>query len=189
MNRIFHFFKHMNKRALALLLSSVLLTCAAVGTTVAWIMQQTEPQGNTFTPPDARIALDTHDEILNKGNIPVYVRAMAVVNWYSTAEEHTILSEKPVENVDFEIDTVAGGWFLASDGFYYRTEPLAPGESVTLFTNAYQIKEKTGYELRLLILSESIQTYPIDAIHAAWPAVTVNDGKLEARNPEQGGLE
>ncbi len=184
MKRILHFFKHINKRALILLISGTLLLSAAVGTTVAWIVQKTDSQGSSFTPPDARIALDSHDEILNKGNIPVYVRAMAVVNWYSTEEEHTILSEVPKEGVDFEIDTVSSGWFPGSDGFYYYEKTLLPGESVVLFTEAHQITEKTGYELRLLLLSESIQTNPIDAIHDAWPAVDVDaNGRLTPVTP------
>ena len=138
---------------------------------------------NIFSPPVVRISLRDHDEITNVGTVPVYVRALAVVNWVPADEEHSILSEVPTVGEDLEIDFITEGWFLASDGFYYYERPLAPGDHVAIVLEATQIKEKLGYELKLTLLSSSIQASD-DAINAAWPAVLVNEnGELESAAP------
>ena len=180
MKRIFQFLKSTRKRTLVLLVSTVTVLSIAIGTTVAFIITKTDTYDNTFVPPIAKIHLEGYDDITNVGNIPVYVRSLAIVNWLSTDDEHTISSETPKVGVDFEVDFVTEGWFLASDGFYYYTKQLNPGESVVLLTEAVQLKEKAGYELRLQLLSSSIQANPVDAINYAWPAVQVNEnGELE----------
>ena len=173
-------FAHGKKRSLLLVISAIVLLTLATGTTVALIITNTDTPSNIFVPPVTRISLDGYDDISNVGNVPVYVRAFAVANWLSTEDEHTVLSETPKEDEDFIIETVSEGWFLASDGFFYYEMPLGAGEHVALFTEAVQISEREGYELRLQILSSSIQASPSDAVHQAWPAVQVNEnGKLE----------
>lgn len=170
----------MGKRDLVLLVSTILLLSLFVGSTVAYIATKTDTKDTTFDPPVVRLSLEGYDDVTNTGNVPVYVRSLAVANWLSTEDEHTILSETPKVGVDFEITFVTEGWFLASDGFYYYSKPLGPGESIALFTEAVQLVEKDGYELRLELLSSAIQTSPTDAINAAWPAVQINEnGELE----------
>ena len=180
MKGFLNFIKCTGKRTLILIISSIVLFVLAIGTTVALIITKTDSYDNTFVPPIARISLEGYDDITNTGNVPVYVRAFAMANWLSIDDEHTISSETPRYGMDYTITLVTEDWFLASDGFYYYKKPLAPGESVMLFTDAFQLQEKSGYELRLQLLSSSIQTDPIDAINDAWPAVQINeDGELE----------
>ena len=180
MKRILHLIKHAKKRTLILVGSVALVLALAIGTSFALLITRTNSVDNTFVPPTSTISLEGYDDIKNTGNIPVYIRAYALANWYSTDDEHTILSEKPQANVDYSIHTIGENWFLASDGFYYYTKVLEPNESVALFTSATQIKQKTGYELRIQILASSIQIDPVDAIQDAWPAVRVNEnGELE----------
>lgn len=180
MKRIFELLKNAKKRTVVIIISSVLLLCTATTATIAYIVTKTDTQGNTFVPPVARIHIEGYDDITNVGNIPIYVRAFAVANWLSEDDEHTISSEVPKIDVDFDLYQHSEGWFLASDGFYYYTKPLAPGETVVLFTNAIQLTKKPGYELRLQLLASSIQADPIDAVNQAWPSVQVNaNGELE----------
>ena len=167
------------KRMLVLIISTAILLLGAVGTTVAFIIDRTETASNIFDPPVVRITLRDYDEITNIGTVPVYVRALAVVNWEDAHDEHAILPEKPVVGVDLEIAFFTEGWFLASDGFYYYKKALGPNEHVALIANAIQLTEKEGYEMRLEVVSSSIQASS-DAINAAWPAVRINeDGELE----------
>ena len=179
MKRFFEFFKQTGNRAVVLLISTMLLITMAVGTTVALIMAKTDTTGNTFDPPVVRISLEGYDDITNAGTVPLYVRSLGVVNWVSKEDEKTILSEVPKSGEDFSVYFVTEDWFLASDGFYYYSKPLYPGETVILFTEAVQLTKKDGYELHLRLLSGSIQAYPVDAVEEAWPAVQVDpDGNL-----------
>lgn len=186
MKRILHLIKHAKKRTLILVGSVALVLALAIGTSFALLITRTNSVDNTFVPPISRISLDGQDYVTNTGNIPVYIRAYALANWYSTDDEHTILSEKPQaggEDPDYtiimDVENVEN-WFLASDGFYYYTKVVEPGQHIPLFADAIQHKQKTGYELRIQILSSGIQIDPVDAIQDAWPAVRINEnGELE----------
>lgn len=188
MKRKFNFFEYVKKRTLVLLVISILLLSMAISTTIAYIVTKTDTQSSSFIPPIVKVQLDAHDNITNKGNIPVYVRALAVVNWASKDDEHTISSEVPKVGVDFNIDFETEGWFQAEDGFFYYSKPLGPGESINLIVSAEQITDKIGYEFRLQLLSGTIQADPITAVEEAWPAVEVAqvDGinVLVERNPD-----
>ena len=171
------------KRAIALLISTVLLVICTIGTSLAILVANTGSIMDIFSPPVVRVSLRDHDEVTNIGTIPVYVRALAVVNWVPTDEEHSILAEKPIVGEDLDITFIKEGWFLASDGFYYYKKALAPGDHVALVIEAVQITEKLGYEMKLTLLSSSIQASD-DAINAAWTAVQVNEnGELERATP------
>ena len=185
MKHIIGFLKFGGKRALVLVVATALALCATVGATVAVIIAKSASAQNTFDPPIMRIALEGYDDIINNGNLPVFVRALAVANWVAEEDEHAILSEKPVAStksgagVDLVINFHKEGWFDGGDGFYYYKKPLEAGESIALIDSAYQIREKAGYELRLELLSSAIQAYPPEALAVAWPAVYINaDGEL-----------
>ena len=185
MRHILHLFKRVKKRTLILLLSAIVLVSGALSATVAILVTRTDTADNTFSPPHVRITLRDYDEITNIGNVPVYVRALAVVNWMSLEDEHTIHAVKPKVGQDLEITFITENWFLASDGFYYYKKPIQPGEHVALVYEAYQLTEKDGFKMELEILSSSIQASD-EAIDAAWPAVRINEsGELE-KVPEGG---
>ena len=167
------------KRAVAFLISTVLLIICTIGTSLAILVANTGSIENIFSPPVVRISLKDYDEVTNVGTVPVYVRSLAVVNWIPTGEEHSILAEKPIVGEDLTITFITDGWFLASDGFYYYKKPLGPNEHIALIAEAIQTTEKLGYEMKLTLLSSSIQASD-DAINAAWPAVQINEqGELE----------
>ena len=181
MERIFRFFKFAGKRALVLCIVSAIVLCATIGATIAILIAKSESAENTFAPPIMRIALEGYDDVVNNGNLPVYVRALAVANWVSTEDERAILPDTPVVGKDLTIEFYKEGWFAGADGFYYYKRPLAAGESIALIKHAYQTTEKEGYELRLELLSSAIQAYPQEAVVTAWPAVFINaQGELES---------
>ena len=186
MKRIFNFLKCNKKCTHIILVLSILLIISTIGTTIAFIVTKTDTSDNTFVPPIARISLEGFDDITNTGNIPVYVRTYALINWFSTEDEHTLLSKQPEAGVDFKVKMITDGWFLADDGFFYYEKPLNPGESIALYTELEQLTEMEGYEIRLLFISSSIPVDPEDALNDAWPAVQINeDGELEKRVTSQ----
>ena len=120
----------------------------------------------------------------------MYARAATVLTWVSQADQNTILSQTPVYGVDYMLEYDTDNWFLASDGFYYYKKAIPPKSTVeekndhiiVFLTRGEMRKPKEGYDLRLRILSSSIQAEPIEAIESSWPAVTVNpDGTLSAK--------
>lgn len=175
MKKTFRFFKWTGKKAVFLFVLSVALVVTSVNVTVAVLLTRTETIENTFSPPVLHISLAGIDDIRNTGDLPVYVRAYSIVNWYSLDDEHTILADAPQVGVDFQVTYHTDGWFLASDGFYYFENILEPGEELHLYDKIVQLVEKPGYELRFEIISSGIQADPKEAVEAAWPAVKVSD--------------
>ena len=173
MKKPFRFLKWSGKKAVTLFVVTLLLVFTLVDATFAFLVTKTDTLKNIFFPLDLRISMEGADDINNVGDVPVYVRALAVVNWASLADEHTILSEKPQVGEDFTVEFIKDNWFLASDGFYYYRYPLEAGASVQFLKSAQQLKQKDGYELQLRIVSTSIQVAPVEAVHEAWPAVRV----------------
>jgi hypothetical protein len=104
---------------------------AAIGATLAFIIVQTTPIENTFPPPNLSINIIEGNNIKNKGDVPVYVRAAVVVNWVEKNPEEgkqpAILSEQPVVGTDYTMTVNNTDWFLGSDGFYYCKAPLLVG--------------------------------------------------------------
>ena len=175
----FEFFKWSGKKAVAIFVLTIALILVAVDVTVTYLVDKTEPADNIFEPPVLHISLDGIDDITNTGNVPVYVRALSVANWRSVEDENTYLSVAPKVGVDFSVEFLKDGWFLCDDGFYYYKNILQPGKDVQLFTKVTQLKEMSGYELHLEIISTGIQAYPSEAVSNSWPVVTVtSDGKL-----------
>lgn len=181
MKKPFRFFKWTGKKAVTLLLVTVLLSLAVADVTLSLLFDRTEPLENVFIPLDLRISMDDQNSIKNVGDTPVYVRALAVAVWASTDDEHTISAIEPVEEVDYRVTEEEGHWFLASDGFYYHEHLMVPDASIPLFSNIEQLKEKPGYELKIQIIASSVQAYPTEAVSYAWPAVKVDDNGVLVR--------
>ena len=78
MAKAFHFFKWTGKKAVVLLVLSIVLTTALVGATVAFIIDITQSLTNTFEPANIDITI-SGDTISNTGDADVYVRAAVVV--------------------------------------------------------------------------------------------------------------
>ncbi len=98
-------------------------------------------------------------------------------------------TEVPVLDVNYHIDFATEGWFQADDGFYYYKKPLQPDEHISIIVSAMQLNEKEGYELRLQLLTNTIQAYPADVVSQAWPAVQVDEnGELEPAETPNGGV-
>ena len=188
MKRKLNFFEYAKKRTLVLLVISILLFSMAISTTIAYLVTKTDTQDTSFDPPLVKVQLDAYDDVVNKGNIPVYVRSIAVINWLSTDDEHTISSEVPVLNEDYYIDFATEGWFEAADGFFYYTKPLNPGETVNIIVSGAQLSEKPGYKLQLQLLTNTIQAEPSDIVNRAWPYVEANEnGELVPVETPNGG--
>lgn len=168
-------------RTAVLIMAVLLLLGAAVGSTVAFLIDKTDPVTNTFTY--AKVSCEVTEKfaqnkkedvkVKNTGTIDAYIRATYVVNWVD--EQGNIAAAVPesyslTENPDSK-------WTKGSDGYFYYTSPVAPGASTegSLLTCTVTYPESPEYTLSVEILAEAIQSTPDKAVQEAW-GVTVNAG-------------
>ena len=213
MKKPFRFFKWTGKKAVTLLLVTVLLSLAVADVTLSLLFDRTEPLENVFEPAKVVLALTNehlveggetgHRLIINKGEVPLFIRVFAVVSWESTADEHTILAEMPkvtsnlaghaVANPDVVLKFAVehgfdtNNWFEGSDGFFYHKGPLQPGETLHILESAQVTASgsRSGYAIHVEVIAEGIQGDPVTVndqtihpVEQAWPAVKVVNGQL-----------
>ena len=187
MSQPFTFLKWHGKKAIAMLVLTVVLALAIVDTAIAFLIVYTDTLTNVFSPATLSIAVSEDGRgVVNDGEVTVYVRAAVVFTWENTAEENTILATSPVEGTDFTYACNAR-WVKAADGFWYCTTPIAPDantavamlESVTSLTDA-----PTGSALSVELLLDAIQSAPADAVTESWASgvsAVADDGTLILR--------
>ena len=73
-------------------------------------------------------------------------------------------------------------WARGSDGFYYYSDPVAPGDVTELLIKSiYPIVEAPeGYSLKVHIAATAIQSEPEEAVEGAWGAIIRDDGTMTA---------
>lgn len=163
------------KQPVALVALLVLLCCTVAGT-LAYLVTNTDPVTNTFTPAHVSTAVDETFEngvksdvkIQNTGDIPAYIRAAIIINW---ADGDGNVSATPVKTTDYTITWTKEGW-VEHNGYYYYTAPVAAGALTgELFTDcklAEKVTPPEGYSLQVTILADGIQSEPADAVIQAW---------------------
>lgn len=165
----------MKRKHIAAIVALVLLLCAGVGGTIAWITAQTPAVTNTFTPAEVTSWVDeTFDgavkkdvAIKNTGDIPAYIRAEVVYNWADSAGN---VYAQPVTSSDYTIEQGSDKWELI-DGYYYYKEAVGPGSKTENLIKSITPDEDAapeGYKLQVTILAEAIQSTPDNAIKQAW---------------------
>lgn len=185
-----------SKKTMTLLASLVLVLGIVAAGTVAFLVTNTGPVVNTFTPTN--VSPEIHEEfngtvksnvkIENKGNTDAYIRAAVMVNWVD--ESGNVLGQVPVKGTDYTITyDLANGWVQGDDGYYYWTKivPATSGTDVTgvLITEAKVLKAApvAGYSLSVEILAQTIQADGVDEkgnkpIELAW-GVDIEGGQLK----------
>lgn len=202
--------RKLNKRAMMLLVSLVVLVVASVGATLAYLIAATDPVENTFTP--ARVSCDVVElfennvkkdvRIQNTGNTYAYIRSAIVVTWKN--DEGEVYAATPVKDTDYSIAfDLENGWVEGNDGFYYYTKEVAPcthtGEQEhtgcltgVLITSCSPVDSQAPmeYYLSVEIVASAIQSAPDSVVGKEWSnakvSVTAKDGTLTVET-KQGG--
>lgn len=186
--------KRARKRTLArpvlLALSLVLVLGLGVGGTLAYLVTNTDPVTNTFTPgkldtpPEETFENDVKSDVVvtnsNDSAVAAYVRATWTINWVvGNGEDAQIVAPAKAGEYDIDVAGNGSGWSQGSDGFYYWHEPVAPGGQTgalieRLTANNDAAPDVEGVHLQATIITQTIQAEPVDAIEdAGWP-VTID---------------
>lgn len=148
-----------------LLASVAILLVGVVGGSLAYLLTNTDPVVNTFTPGNVTIEVDEdfngsvkeNVRIENTGNVDAKIRARVVVTWQD--DKGNIYPAQPADT-DYTITWEMDGWTGPVNGVYTHTNPVAPGgQTGVLFTNCKPVADKTpaGYHLVVDVIAEAIQ--------------------------------
>ena len=168
----------MNKLAI-LFIAVVMLIGAVAGSTVAFLVTDTQPVTNTFeyAKVSCEVVEDTWNRttkdgvhIKNTGTTDAYIRATYVVNWLNK-EDGTIAASVP-EGYSYSLtENPQNVWTKGSDGYFYYWTPVAPGGLTAdslltcIVTNQ---PDNPKYVLSVEILATAVQSTPAKAVQEAW---------------------
>ena len=169
-----------SKKAGILFLSLLLIAVLQIGGTLAYLVANTEPVVNTFTPSKVKSEVTenfdgtykTNVNVTNTGDVDAYIRVKLVTYRVNNKGDHIGGEAKLPE---FKLGT---GWVMGKDGNYYYTKPVAPGkEPGANLTDSMLLKEYVdadGGKQVVEVMAEGIQANPKDAVEDAWENVKVD---------------
>lgn len=174
------------KRSLVLVVSVLALVLAVAGGTLAWLVANSGPVTNTFTPATVSCKVEetfknnvkSNVNVKNTSNIDAYLRVKLVTYRVNEADQH-IGGTAAIPNF-----TPGEGW-VEHDGFYYYTKPVAPNtvpENPLIGTLGITLSEYTdvdGGKQVIEVMAEAIQSQPDSAVQQAW-GVTIDNGNVTA---------
>lgn len=178
----------MNKLAI-LFIAVVMLIGAVVGSTVAFLVTQTDPVENKFTYASVSCAVSetfkgaTKEkvQIQNTGTTDAYIRATYVVSWLNKDGSIAPVPQGTIPNgYTLSIsENPDNAWTKGTDGYFYYLTPVAPGGltdgSLVNCTVTYPQGVEPEYILSVEILASAIQSTPANAVTEAW-GVTQSSG-------------
>lgn len=172
----------MNKLAI-LFIAVVMLIGAAAGTTIAFLVTNTEPVTNNFTYGTIGTRIDedftggptkSNVTVTNTGNTDAFIRATYIITWRDAAGN---IVPAPAEGT-YEYSLVVNpynAWLPGNDGYFYYPTPVGAGQSTKdSLLNCTVTKQPENYFLDVEILAEAIQSTPEDAIRNAWHVTIAN---------------
>ena len=162
-----------------LALTMVLLSTAAIGTTLALLRGETDRVTNTFQRAEMSCVVEETFNGTTKTNVTVkntstvdqvagYIRAAVIINWED--DFGNVYAKVPVKDTDYEI-TYGSGWEQDANGYYYWPQAVEPGASTGNLIVSCTQKPGTapeGYTLVVDVLAEIIQSNPAAAAIEAW---------------------
>ena len=164
-------------KAAVLLTAAVLLIGTVVGSTVAYLIAQTDAVENTFEY--AKVSCEVKEDfnggntkknvqITNTGSTNAYIRATYVVNWLDA--QGNIVASVPEDYSYTLTENPEGEWTKGAGGYFYYLSPVAPGNSTpgSLLTCKVTCPENPEYTLSVEILADAIQSEPASAVTEAW---------------------
>ena len=177
----------MNRTAI-LFMAIIMLIGAVVGSTVAYLITNTDPVENKFTYAGVSCEVTEkfennkkeHVQVKNTGTTDAYIRATYVVTWKDAAEN--VYPEQPQQRVDYTISLNLDQGWIYYNGYYYYTAPVAPDASTGVLIDLCTPvtgRAPEGYTLSVDVLASAIQSVPAEAVGQAW-GVSIAPGSVTA---------
>lgn len=194
--------KNLNKKAVVLVASAVLLVAVAVGGTFAWLTSKPDMLNNSFTVGTVSVEVDEELDgntkknvtIKNTGSSDAYIRATVVYNWVNVNGD-MLYGEPPYENIDYTVSYNTTDWVKGSDGYWYYKYKVAKDESTKNLINTLTPTADKGphgdyntdssswasalqFYLGVNIVGAGIQANPASTVESEWGVTVNSDGTL-----------
>lgn len=162
------------ERSLVLVVSVLALVLAVAGGTLAWLVANTTPVTNTFTP--AQVSCAVEETFNNNVKSNVNVRNTSDIDAYLRVKLVTYRVNKDGQHIGgtAEIPPFTPGekWVKNGD-FYYYTLPVAPYETpaanlIDKIELAGSYNDADGGKQVIEVMAEAIQSVPKKAVGEAW---------------------
>lgn len=170
----------MNKLAI-LFIAVVMLIGAVVGSTVAFLVTQTEPVENKFSYAKLSTGITENFDgttkkdvrVTNTGDTAAYIRATYVINWLD--KDGNIVPSDP-DGYSYTLTGATGEWTKIGDYYYYNYAVSSNMSTEgSLLECTWTHPENPEYFLTVEVIAEAIQSTPEDAVKNAW-GVTIANG-------------
>lgn len=170
----------MNKLAI-LFIAVVMLIGAVVGSTVAFLVTQTDPVENKFSYAKLSTEITENFDgttkkdvrVTNTGDTAAYIRATYVINWLD--KDGNIVPSDP-DGYSYTLTGATGEWTKIGDYYYYNYAVSSNMSTEgSLLECTWTHPENPEYFLTVEVIAEAIQSTPEDAVKNAW-GVTIANG-------------
>mgnify|MGYP004732906755 CR=1 FL=1 len=180
---------HFNARLTAIVLATVALLALAIGGTIAWLNDKTDPVENTFDYAhvtcevtesfDAATGVKSNVNVKNTSNTYAFLRVKLVAYRTNAAGQHI------GGTATIPTFTPGAGW-VEYNGYYYYTQPVSPDEQnnkpatdlISSITLGGSYADADGGYTALDVMAEAIQSTPEQAVKDAWGFGLSTDGSL-----------
>ena len=177
----------MNRRkSLILIAMVVLLLTFAVSGTIAWLADSTDEVVNGCTPGE--VETEIVEEFDNTAKTSIIIKndkdAGSTVSVYVRVSVSGYWCDKDGKIIapwaGLTASDIRTGWSVGADGYYYYSQPIAPGESTSnLLTNSIVLTQQTdGSYLVVNVVHQSIQAEPTSTVASAWGVTVAKDGTI-----------
>ena len=153
----------MKKRTLIILVALVAVFGMAVGGTIAWLTDQTEPITNTFTVGNINIELkETATDFKMVPGVTIAKNPKITVKSGSEACYLFVKVEKSTNLNDFITYTMAAGWIALTsvDGVYYREVNATASDTTFSVLADDQVTCKDSVTKEMMDALTEAATYP-----------------------------
>lgn len=171
-------------------LALALVLTLSVGGTIAYLITDTDPVENTFTPAEVEIEIEetvanntkTSIAVKNTGGTDAYIRVTLVSNWGKMVDGKWVVcgnTSHNHSNFSFNTNDLDDDW-IEIGGYYYYTSPVKHGNNNNVTSNLLGKKddkqvviplsqdEENGCIQQVTVLAQAIQAEPSTAINKAW---------------------
>lgn len=168
-------FERYSQKTAITIIALTLILAVGVASTLAYIVAETLPLTNVFTPGEIIVTVNDNNTFTVTGDVDqVYVRVAVVVNFQNDAGN--VYGLAPVSGTHYTVETAEPGWTQSGEYYYYNTA-VNTGVDVpfpvkitdkTADVDASLLPSDANYELTVQYLVTAIQATPGTAVTEAW---------------------